>query len=1410
MIAPLGALAQTAEDADRGYLQGLIEDSLSDAGRTVTITGFAGALSSSATIERLTVADAEGVWLALDDIVLRWNRAALLRRRIDVRELSAATITLRRPPVAEIRDSTPSPEAKPFALPELPVSISLDKLNIDRVELGAGFLGEAVALRLAGSAQLSNGEGTANVLAQRLDGKQGDFELIGNFTNATEVLGLSLKVAEGPDGIAANLLNLPGKPAVELTIDGTAPLSDYNATLAIATDGQDRLNGTFGLTETAAGRRVRLDAGGDVSPLFAPDYQAFFGTNVSLTTDVLLAQDGRVDISTLDFQSQRLTLKGAVQVSARGWPERIDLIGEIAARDGEPVLLPLSGPRTFIDSADLAIVYDAAASDDWRADIAIAGLARPGLTLGRISLQGGGILRPSEGDLIGQVTANLRYGATGLRLDDPGAAQAFGDAMTGEFVARRTEGNPTEISRFTLSGAGVDMLAEATISGPGTGLRTNATAQLTVDGLGRFSTLAGRDLGGAAALAIRLDAAPLDGLFDISANGTTTDLSIGTPQADAVLVGTGTIAANAVRDANGTRLESLRIQTPAALITGNADLTSTGSNARFDARLNDLGVILPDLRGPATAAGQVILSADGTADFDITATGPAATLDARGTMTPAATGQIITATATADFTDLTRYAAIVQQPISGAAQLDLAGELATDGLLFDLDVQAQTTDLITGIDRADPLLAGRSQFSGALARGAENTFRVTDLRLTTPALRVTGDAALQPGGPITSNLDLRIFDAAVLDPSLSGPVTVAVTAVPAPGNTTDLTVQADGSGASVGLKAQVAAPADAFGVTGDLTAKLDNLTAYRALIGRPVAGAVDLRVSGSVLPDLSRFDANIQLLSEDLAIGDPTADVLLGGTGRINADVGLADGIYAIRTLEVTTRELSIVGALNGRAGVGQGRFNASLRNVGVLTDQISGPVRATGSASLDENGNWLIDATGTGPGGLGAQIAGQISQTGQLNIAINGNAPLALANTAIDPRRLSGTANFNLSVNGPPALSSLGGQITFSQGRLAAPTLAQALEDIGGAIRLNNGAAQIDLRANVESGGNITITGPVRFDAPNNANIALQLNNVVLKDPKLYATEVSGTVTLTGPLQGAARITGRLALGQTDLQVPSSSITSLGELPDVVHVGASADVRRTLARAGVLPGGNGNGASRPSGPAYPLDIVIDAPSRIFIRGRGLDAELGGRLTIGGTTANVIPVGRFELIRGRIDILQQRFDLTEGAASLQGDFVPFIRLVATTQSDTGTTISIIVEGPASEPEVSFISVPDLPQDEVLSQLIFGRNLDSISPFQAVQLASAISTLAGRGGGALDRLRSNFGLDDFDVSTDDTGATAVRVGKYLSENVYTDVTVTSTGGTEINLNLDLTREIVAKGSVDQDGESSIGVFFERDY
>ena len=163
-----------------------------------------------------------------------------------------------------------------------------------------------------------------------------------------------------------------------------------------------------------------------------------------------------------------------------------------------------------------------------------------------------------------------------------------------------------------------------------------------------------------------------------------------------------------------------------------------------------------------------------------------------------------------------------------------------------------------------------------------------------------------------------------------------------------------------------------------------------------------------------------------------------------------------------------------------------------------------------------------------------------------------------------------------------------------------------------------------------------------------------------------------------------------------------------------------------------------------------------------------------------------------------------------GSFVPVLRIRATTDAED-VQVAVIVAGRADSPEITFTSNPELPQEEILSLLLFGRELQSLSPIQAGRLALAVRTLTGQGGeGIVGNVRDGAGLADFDVTSDDDGNAAVRAGAYLGENLYTDVTVTATGETELNLNLDINRSVTLKGSTATGGDTSVGIFFERDY
>jgi translocation and assembly module TamB len=1562
------ALAQSQEDEDKGFIVNLIEDNLSGDARDVTIIGFEGALSSEASIRRLTVADSAGIWLSLEDVTLDWNRSALLRGAIEVEELSAAKITVTRAPLPDDSVELPDAEATPFALPELPVSINLETLQIDEIALGEVFLGEPVTISLTGSASLSGGDGVANVEALRLDERTGRFVIDGSYSNASEVLALDLDLSEDADGIIARLLDLPGKPSVALELDGTGPLSEYAATLSLATDGAERIAGNLALNESDLGQAFAVDIGGDVTPLFAPDYQDFFGPDVQLAATGVALAAGGFDLSELSLSAQNITLDGTLRTDASGFPEMIDITGGIMDAGGAPVLLPLSGDPTFVQSMDLIVTYDRTQSDDWTAAFDIADFEQPGVGIDSLRLNGGGTLLAGE---TRAVSANFNYGATGLTLDDVGLAEALGDAIRGTLQVNYQDGTPTKIERLTLTGPGIELDATATILGAEDGLRTTSDVNLNVATLSRFATLSGLDLTGAADLNITSTISPLDGFYEIALDGTTTDLGTGIAEVDPLIKGPGTLTLQAARDTAGTRLNNLNIATQAAEITANANITSEATNAAFDVNLVEVGDILNGVGGPADLTGTARQVPGGPLTFDVQGTAPDLALSAQGTLrddvnltatsrfrvadlgtynqltgqslsgsanlaldlkavtdgssfnatlngqtvdlqsgiaqldpllrgrgtialnaertgpeafalndlritTPeariTADGRIRNGATEADF-DVTvnnmglvldgtqgsaNIAGTVNQLPSGALQFDVDGtapDLAltaqgtltdntdlvaaatvtaanlatynqltgqnlgggvtlaldvtaqTDGSLFDVRLDGETQNLQSGIAQLDPLLTGDGTITARAARTGPEAYALNNLRIETPAMQITGAGAGSPTGPLNGTAQIMINDAGTIAPGLSGPMTADLAANRNAAGSTDVDLTATAPGANVVVDAQVSPD---MLITGNVRADVASLAPYQRLIGQPVRGGFNGTVTGTLRPDLSELNTEITLRTQNIGIGNPSVDQLLAGDGRLSANVARTETGINIRNLNAQTGNVSLTANLNSTDAGGTGQFNARLRDIGLFTEQLSGPVTATGSA--DRSGStWRVDIDATGPGGIGAQVNGTASDSGTLNMRVTGNAPLGLANEILDPRRLSGNATFNMAINGPPALSSVSGRVNVAGARLAAPTLGQSIEDINGFISFAAARADINITGNLQAGGQLAISGPVGLEGPNNADIAVRLGNVILKDPTLYESSVDGTITVRGPLAGGARIAGALELGPSEVQVPSSSLSSLGELPNVVHFGEGAAVRRTLNRADVNATAGTQNTRASAGPAYPLDITINAPSRIFIRGRGLDAELGGSLNLGGTTNNVIPVGQFDLIRGRLDILQQRFELTEGTASLQGDFEPFIRLVASTEASTGTIINIVVEGPASTPEVTFQSTPELPQDEVLSQLIFGRNLSEISPLQAVQLAAAVSTLAGNsGGGLIDDFRQNLGLDDFDVTTDDEGNAAVRAGAYISENVYTDVTVSSDGSTEVNINLDITDEITAKGTVDADGETSIGIFFERDY
>ncbi|RYH08515.1 translocation/assembly module TamB domain-containing protein [Tropicimonas sp. IMCC6043] len=1500
LAAPLNA--QSEEDGG-GFIQRFLQDKLSSAGREVQIRGFEGLLGGQARLRELTIADADGIWLTLRDARLDWSRAALLRGNLLVDTLSAGEIILDRLPAPASPDEkalpeAPKAEAPGFALPELPVSIRIDNLAIDRAEIGQAVMGEAATLTFDGSVRLADGEGDVSLVTRRLDGPDDDISLAGGFSNETRVLSLDLSMEETGGGLVGRMLKLPGAPSLAFFVRGEGPLDDFTADIGLQTDGEDRIAGRVALAgDGAGGSTFDADLGGNVTPLLPEEFHPFFGEELRLSAAGSRSADGVLNLPDVSLSTAALDLAGSLRLGADGLPTAFDLSGEIGDADGKPLRLPVSGPGTFIDRAAITAGFDSAQSDRWTLVADVEGLSAETVALDRLGLDGVGRISRENG---ASVTADLIFDVSGLALADPGLSEAIGDAFTGGSSLTWQQGGALEVTRLYLDGAdyGTTMLGQVRVAQRS--LKLSGEGRLRADDISRFSTLAGRPLTGNAALDIAGQGDPLGGQFAIEADVTATGLSIGQETADRLLDGPVTISTTARRDTEGTRLDHLDLRSRAVTLDARGEVGSGRSDVSFEAALTDVSLVLPGHEGEATLAGNARETEPGDWQVGMDLTGPYALTGWVGGRVKPGESDVSLDLSIPDIAPLVpghegplNVNGRAVEAAEGAwdVDLDLAGpyELAA-AVVGRVNPGATDVDLDINLPDIAPLVPGHSGAVALKGNAAETGTGGWRFRLGGDGpyeSSVDFDAAVGDG-PGTVNFRAALPDVAPLAPGVTGPFSAEGTASETGGGRWNVDFDASGPydamaaikgvagggqsdlaldvsvpdlGRLVPQMPQLAGPLRARGTAaeaGDGRWKIDfdasgpqaATAALNGLVGAtgsdvalslalPRVSAFAPGVPGSLRADITAKQDADSVWQVGLDATGPyrssvTADASYGGTEtRVDFRAGLPDiGALAPAysgpiSLEgsANSADLALWNVLldaglpyNGTASVAgrvaggdtELKLSLSLPSIAPFAPGLVGGVSADGTVS-QATGGYRVSLNTRGPQSASTTISGTVAQDfATVALSARGTAPLALANAAISPRALLGTAAFDISVNGRPALDSVSGNVTVNGAELVLPTLRQRFTGINIGVGLSGGNIRLDASAQNTSGGGVAASGTIAL-ASLAADLRATLDGLVLADPTLFTTTLNGALSVSGPLTGGAAITGRVDVGRTEIRVPDGGLGFGGTIPDMRHVNEPGAVYLTRQRAGLVEtersssGGGGGG-----GPAFRLDVTVNAPEQIFIRGRGLDAELGGALLVRGTTAVPEPVGEIELIRGRLDILGQRLNMTNGLVTLAGGLTPYMNLTA---SATREEFEILVQiiGPIDDPEFNLSSVPPLPEDEVLAHFLFGKSVTDLSPFQAVQLANAVAQLTGRGGiGLLGGIREGLGLDDLDIAEGDDGSTEVRAGKYISDRIYTEFVADSDGDTEVDVNIDVTKYFTIRGTADSNGESAIGIYFERDY
>lgn len=1332
----------------------------------VHIGRIEGSIYGRMEIRDLRVTDTRGVFLTAPRVMLDWRPFAYLHKKIAVHELSARTVTLLRNPA--LKPTPPNPNA-----PILPnIDIELDRLAIGRLIIQPPVTGKRHIVRLNGSVDIAGGRARIALDADALKarGVAGGDRLALKLDAVPDRnrFALEAHVSAPAGGLMDSYAGL-GKP-LALNIHGGGDWAHWQGRARAELGGAQladlAITGVDGTFHTTGTLKPGLMLGGPVARLTEPALSIDLTTRLAhRTSDTkLVARSDALAIDAVglidlahnrlgDFHiNARLLSPGAIAGAVRGRD-----VALAATMDG-----PFAKPTIDYHLTAGAIGFGA---------IGIEGLAAQG----RATIDSQRVLIPvhaTAGKVVG-LSASLGGLVTHLRLDGDIAWQ--NEQIASDNLHIRSD-------RIDATATILADLAH----GHYTGALRGRINDYQVQGLGRLNVVTDARLvpGRGGGFAIR---------GHVRARTTRIDNGAIAGQ----LGGNALIDADIGYDLSGrATMSNLRITAPRFRITsGHGSYQPNGRIALVAA-------------GQSAAYGPFTLDVSGTIakpQAHITAARPGLGLGLSGfdaTLESGAGGYRVRAKGQSNYGPFT--ADVTLETGGGASRFRINSAIIA-GVRFGGEV-AQTP---AGPYAGTLTLTG-SGLNGTIRLSAAGRVQQADLDLRAQAARIPGSMPITIGsGMLTATVRLPQSG-----PDVEGRFSFADV------RDGDLAIaRAQGRITYHGGSGRVALLASGQrGVPFDLAAQAA-LSPGRVIAN--LKGTVNGLALHLAQPAVATKSGGAWTLA-------PVTVILPGGQVTLSGSYGAATSLHAA----LDNLDLSMANAFAPQFGLGgkasgtidyrgggtvpdlRARIDiAGFTRTGALT--VSEPVDIALLATLDDSGGdarALIRRGGAtigravarlAPLGLGASLSERLAAAPLSGgIRYQGPAEVPWALTGIAGQQLSGPVAIGMDFGGRLGAPTLTGLIRASQLRYENSSYGTVLSDIALEGRFSGSQFVLEKLAAKAGSGTVSAHGTVGLDAASGYPIDLSAtlaNAQLARSDSLDAT-VSGTLSITNGKANGGLIKGDLSLPEVRYRIVRQGSAEVPTLTGVHRKGAK-----------ITP--EAPSSSLPSN--WKLAIRLHADNRVFVSGMGLEAEWRTDMQVRGTTAHPRVVGRIEEVRGTYSFAGRRFDIDHGIIAFEGQLDnPTLDISASaTVEDITATVSI--SGTAQDPQVSFTSTPALPQDEVLSRILFGSSVTSLSPTQAIQLAAALNSLRGSGGGfnPLGKLRSVAGIDRLRVLGADEAAghgTALAAGKYISNNIYVEIVTDARGFTATQLEISLTKALSILSQAGSFGGSNAALQYKKTY
>ena len=391
----------------------------------------------------------------------------------------------------------------------------------------------------------------------------------------------------------------------------------------------------------------------------------------------------------------------------------------------------------------------------------------------------------------------------------------------------------------------------------------------------------------------------------------------------------------------------------------------------------------------------------------------------------------------------------------------------------------------------------------------------------------------------------------------------------------------------------------------------------------------------------------------------------------------------------------------------------------------------------------------------------------------------------------------------GTLAAPSLSGNLGLKDGVLWDRSIGLVLTQVQGRLVLAGSEVRLEGLTARAGPGNLALAGKAGVLAPG-IPVDLRLTAKDASPLQLDRLKLQGDadLRLSGEALGRLSLAGRIQLSRVEIRLPE-------RLPANV---VTLEVREVGQRRAGAPQGS---AASPWQPDLGLDLVLSAPRDLTVRGRGVDAELGGEVRLQGTLADPLISGGFDLAAGGVR------PGGSDPAVLPG--TPGFRRGRRAQPEPGSRGTRLCGREHRHPGRSGYRpgaahraagrARDAPGRGPVASAVRGRRGTPVP--LAGRPGRGGRCVPGGGGGrrvaTLDRVRTGLGLERLSVGTDAQGGTILEGGRQVSERVYLGARQgTRAGEPQGVLRIEVTPRIQLEADVGPIGGTRAGAAFELEY